>query len=420
LQYYQKTENANNKASSITYTDERGGEQNFLVNETSYAVTNPKGVYDTLTLDSATGQHTLTFRNGVKYTFEVPGGNLKTTPNLTARLKFIDNPWGDRLTLTYDASNRLSTVVDNLGISGRTGLVFTYTTDNHLKNFTDWSGRKWSFSYTANDLTGVSNPLNQAHSYAYAAGHLLHDVVQPLQRNGVYVKTTFNYYRNGRVFNYHDALGNTETLDYDLYRKSTRVTDTKGGIREYNYDADGRMTKLIESDGAVLIFENQGDGIRSKKYDGLGYASQYSYRLDKAFTGNSDTSGNVSREQDALNYTIDTTYGLYDQIASVKDKRGNITNTSYYTAAGACSVVGKPKALRISVLNGAANVLLKEWCWNANGTLQSQTEYIEPGNTTRKRVTAYSYETGSNGLKVADINVTGSGKRCTPILPTMH
>jgi Transposase IS200 like len=59
--------------SSITYTDERGGEQNFLVNETTFAIAKPKGVYDTLALDSATGQHTLTFRNGVKYTFEVVG-----------------------------------------------------------------------------------------------------------------------------------------------------------------------------------------------------------------------------------------------------------------------------------------------------------------------------------------------------------
>ena len=60
----QAPENGNNKTSSITYTDERGGEQNFLVNETTYAVTNPKGDFDTLTLDSASGQHTLTFRTG--------------------------------------------------------------------------------------------------------------------------------------------------------------------------------------------------------------------------------------------------------------------------------------------------------------------------------------------------------------------
>jgi YD repeat-containing protein len=46
--------------------------------------------------------------------------SLKTTPNVTARLKYIDNAWGDRLTLAYDANGRLSTVTDNLGISGRT------------------------------------------------------------------------------------------------------------------------------------------------------------------------------------------------------------------------------------------------------------------------------------------------------------
>lgn len=41
------------------------------------------------------------------------------------------------------------------------------------------------------------------------------------------------------------------------------------------------MTKLIEPDGGVLLFENQNDAIRSKKYDALGYATTYSYRNDK-------------------------------------------------------------------------------------------------------------------------------------------
>lgn len=30
-------------------------------------------------------------RNGIKYIFEVPAGTLKTTPNVVARLKYIDN-----------------------------------------------------------------------------------------------------------------------------------------------------------------------------------------------------------------------------------------------------------------------------------------------------------------------------------------
>jgi YD repeat-containing protein len=157
-----KPENGNGKTSSITYTDERGGEQNFLVNETTFAVTNPKGVFDQLTLDSTTGQHTLTFRNGVKYTFETVTGNLKTTPNTKARLKTIENPWGDKLTLAYDASGRLSTVKDNLNIAARTGLTFTYYgTTKRIQDITDWTGRTWHYDYTGDDLTAKTNPLQE-------------------------------------------------------------------------------------------------------------------------------------------------------------------------------------------------------------------------------------------------------------------
>ena len=405
----QKPENINLKTSSITYTDERGGEQNFLVNETTFAVTNPKGVFDTLKLDSATGQHTLTFRNGVKYTFETPTGILKTTPNITARLKFIDNPWGDRLTLTYDVSGRLSTITDNLVLAGRTGLVFSYYVDNHLKNITDWTGRQWSYAYSGNDLITKTNPLSQSITYSYQTGHLLHEVIQPLLRNNQVVKTTFNYYRNGRAFNYYNALMQTETMDYDLYRKRTRVTDPRGGVREYNYDADGRMTKLIEPNGAMLMFGNQGDGLRYLKYDGLGYATQYSYHSAKTFNTASDNGGNVSREQDALGQTIDTSYGIYDQVATVKDKRGTVTTTSFYTAAGACSVIGKPQSVTLSALSGQLNSKLRTYCWNANGTPNNVTEY--PNATgLNPRITQYTYETGSNSLNVSDVNVTGAGQ----------
>ncbi|PKM36432.1 MAG: hypothetical protein CVV06_11095, partial [Gammaproteobacteria bacterium HGW-Gammaproteobacteria-10] len=393
----QKPENVNSKTSSITYTDERGGEQNFLINETTFAITNPKGVYDTLTLDSpVAGQHTLTFRNGIKYIFEVPSGSLKATPGLKARLKYIDNPWGDRLTLSYDASNRLSTVTDNLGVSGRTGLVFSYYSTNRIKSINDWMGRYWNFGYTGSDLTTKTNPLNQTIIYGYQTGHLLHEIIQPLQRNGQTVKTTFNYYRNGKTFNYHNALGHTETLSYDLYRKSTRVTDPRGGVREYNYDADGRMTKLTEPDGAVLIFENQGDGIRNKKYDALGYASTYSYRLDRSFGSASDNGGNVSRERDALNHDSDTDYGLYDQVTVVKDKNGHnrravVATTTTATATSCGDVKGKTKETRADV-NDQLDVLLASYNYAPNGNPCSIREYIEPGNPNRYRQTDWQFD----------------------------
>jgi len=401
----QKPENANGKTSSITYTDERGGEQNFLVNETSFAVTAPKGVYDTLTLDSpSAGQHTLAFRNGVKYVFETPAGNLKTTPNVVARLKFIDNPWGDRLTLGYDASGRLATLTDNLGLSGRTGITLTYDANGRLKDVSDWTARKWSFAYDASgNLQTLTNPLAQVLTYAYdAPRHLLTRIAKPIQRDGQQVATQFKYYQNGRAFQQTNSFDVGDTLDYDLYRKSTRVTGPRGHVREYFYDDNGRMTKLKEPDGAVLLFENQNDAIRSKKYDALGYATSYSYRLDRAFAGNSDAHGNVTREQDALGRTVDYTYGPLDQVATVKDKRGAVTTTTYATATSGCDYANRPRETRISVLSGASNVLLASLCWNANATLNYSRQYLD---ATRYRETRFTYT--DNGLNISQELIVG-------------
>ncbi len=403
----QKPDNANSKTSSITYTDERGGEQNFLVNETSFAVNAPKGVYDALTLDSpAAGQHTLTFRNGVKYIFEVPTGSLKTTPNVVARLKIIDNAWGDRLTLIYDANGRLSTITDNLGIAGRTGIVFTYHPDGRLKDVSDWTARKWSYAYdTAGNLQTMTNPLNQTLTYAYdAPRHLLTSIAKSLQRDGKTVQTKFKYYENGRTFQQTNSFDVGDTLDYDLYRKSTRVTGPRGHVREYHYDDNGRMTKLVEPDGGVHLFENQGDAIRSKKYDALGYATTYSYRADRAFTGTSDVFGNVTREQDALGRTVDMTYGPLDQVASAKDKRGTLSTTAFGTVTSGCDYLNRPRETRISALSGSANVLMASQCWNANATLNTSRQYLDATRYVENRLT---YEAASNGLNVSQQQTVG-------------
>jgi YD repeat-containing protein len=403
----QRPENGNGRTSSITYTDERGGEQSFLVNETTAAVIPPRGVYDVLTLDSpGAGLHTLTFRNGTRYVFESPSGSLRSVPGVTARLKYVDNAWGDRLTLAYDGGGRLASVVDNLAIPGRTGLVFTYDPGGRLNDVSDWTGRRWRYAYDASgNLRTATNPLGQALSYEYdAPKHLLTGIVKPVARNGKVVRTSFKYYENGRTFRQTNSDGAGDTLDYDLFRKSTRVTDARRNVREYHYDDNGRMTKLVEPDGGVLLFENQGDAIRSRKYDALGYATSYSYRLDRAFTGTSDAFGNVTREQDALNRTVDLTYGPLDQVASVRDKRGVSRTTSFSTSTGGCDFVNRPRESRIGTLSGSANVLLASQCWNSNATLNSSRQYLD---ASRYRETRLDYEAGSNGLNVSQERIVG-------------
>lgn len=407
----QRPENGNSKTSSISYTDERGGEHSYLVNETTFAITTPQGEFDALAVDTpVAGQATLIFRNGVKYIFE-SATNIKSIPNVTARLKQIADPWGNQLNFAYDGSGRLSTVTDNLGISGRTGLTFVYDAASKLQRITDWTGRQWNYVVNASgDLTSYTNPLSQQARYTYVTGkHQLQDTIKPLQRSGQDVKTTFKYYQNGRAFSYANAYDETETLDYDLYRKTTRVTDPREGTREYQYDDSGRLTKLLEPDGAILLFSNTNtDGLRYQKTDGVGYTTQYSYRADRTFNTASDNGGNVTREQDPMTNTVDMTYGPYDQIATVKDKRGTVRTTVYHATTDAtCKAANKPDTVTLSSLSGVSNVRLQDFCWYSDGALKSTTDYIVPGNTTRKRQRTVNYSDSAH-LTVQSLTETGT------------
>jgi len=408
----QAPENGNGKTSSITYTDERGGDHSYLVNESTYAVTPPAGEFDTLALDTpSAGFYTLTFRNGVKYVFQ--GTSLKTAPGNTAKLTQIADPFGNQLNFTYTGSN-LTAVSDNLGISGRTGLTLTYYAGNQLKDITDWSGRKWSYAYdTYGNLQSVTNPIPKTIQYAYSppGGHNLALVTLPESRGGTPVATTFNYYQNGKTFNYSNSLGHTETMDYDLYRKSTRVTDPRGFIREYEYDSNGLMTKLTEPDNGIHQFNNTSDMLRYKKTDGLGYNTTYSYRTDHAVTGASDTGGNVTQETDTLTNTLQYGYGVYDQVTTIKDKNGNTRTMAYYatTNASTGAVAGKLQSVTLGSLNGTANVLLQSYTYNPDGTVKQMVEQIDPANSARKRITDYVWENGK-GLNLQSVTVSGSGQ----------
>lgn len=404
-----RPENGTGKTSSVTYTDERGGEHSYLVDEGTGIVTPPKGEFNSLQLNTPViGEHVITFRNGVRYVFEGQS-TLKTTPGITARLARIEDPWGNRVTLAYGASGRLESVTDNLlGSSGRS-LAFAYDGRGHLATVSDWSGRTWTYDVDANgDLLSAKNPLSQTTRYTYVPGtHNLFEVKKPLQRSGREVKTAFTYYQNGRAFHYSSSLGEFELLDYDLFRRSTRVTDPRGGVREYQYDERGALTKLVEPDGAVLRFANNAtDGLRYKKTDGLGYATTYSYRSDRTFGTASDTGGNITRERDPLGYTVDVGYGPYDQIASQKDKRGTVRTTTFHAATDAvCGAAQKPDQTFLSSLSGVRDVPLEKYCWNGDGTLKSRTEYVEPGKSSSYRRTDVTYEPGN--LNVRELAVTG-------------
>ncbi len=413
----QAPENGNGVTASITYVDERGGEHNYLRNESTGAITPPPGGFDSLQLNTpSSGLHTLAFRNGVRYVFSGPS-NLTTVAGQSARLSYIEDPYNNRLTLNYDGSGRLSSVTDNLSISGRNGLTFSYAGSSSLiQSVSDWSGRTWQFAYNNSRLISVTNPLNDTLTYTYHGGsNLLHEMILPEDRGGQQVKNVFTYYRNNKAFTQKNGLGQGETVDYDLYRQRTQITDARGFVRTHSYDkANGALLKLEEPDGAILRFENNADGLRYTKRDGLGFLTQYSFQTNRSISANaSNNNGLVSREIDPLNQTVDYSYGIYDQPTTVTDKRGTPLTRIYYTTTNASTgaVAGKLQEIR-TTLNGSANVVLESYTYYANtghpafGQVQQRIERIDPAQPSRQRITDYVYD--STGINLQSQTVSGA------------
>jgi len=400
--------NSNNVTGSIVYNDERGGDHVYLINETTQAISNPPGEYDTLALNTpSAGLHQLQFRSGVIYTFE-GATDLTTVAGGTARLKSIADPYGNQLNLSYNTAGQLENVRDNLAISTRTGLTFSYFSSGLLSSVQDWTGRSVQFGYYSDDTLAITRDTRGFDwTYNYKAGtHLLRTIAKPVLRDGQAVYTEFDYYKNNKAYDYTNAQGERELLVYDLHRARTTVTDPRGNQRQHTYAADsGALTKLVEPDGAIKTFANTADGLRYQKTDGLGHSTRYSYQSDRSIstpTSTSDSNGRVTREQDTLLNSIDYSYGLYDQITEIKDKRGNSIRYSYYPTndTGNRAVKGKLNEVR-STLNGQ-DVLLEKHYWQVNGNLDEKRRYLYPNNTNAYHASYYFYD--SHGLYLEQIS----------------
>jgi len=153
----------------------------FSQNGTSWVLSSPAKV--TATLTQSGGVWTLVFKNGEQRTFNVATGALAS---------IIDRN-GNTTTLTYDASNRLTTV-------------------------TDPASRTLTFSYpngTSRLVSGVSSSVGVAVSYAYDSSNRLHVVTE------------------------QDT--STLTFAYDSGSRITSVTDSEGKVIEaHTYDAKNR------------------------------------------------------------------------------------------------------------------------------------------------------------------------------------
>src|SRR3989442_1401158 len=88
-------------------------------------------------------------------------------------LALITDRNGNKLTLTYDGSSRLSRVTEDSGQY----LEFLYDGNSRITTVRDETLRAWTYQYTSNRLTSVTDPLSNSTLYIYDASNRISTVV---------------------------------------------------------------------------------------------------------------------------------------------------------------------------------------------------------------------------------------------------
>jgi len=251
--------------------------------------------------DSTLASRTDTNGHTTAYTYDTNGHLLSRT--------YSD---GTSNTFTYDAAGNLITAT-NAAISYTLG----YDATNRLTSVTDNLGRTISYVLDANgNRTQMTAPDGRITTYAYDAKNRL-------------TQLTDN--------------GNAYVFTYDALDRRTKLTNPNGTYTTYSYDADNRMTSLVTQTSTGTIINSISHDYdktanRTTKVEPAGttaYSYDPVYRLLKSALGTTtkelftyDATGNrTSGPQASTTYTIDQGNQLaaYPNVTLTYDNNGNIT-----------------------------------------------------------------------------------------------
>lgn len=235
------------------------------------------GVFDVLTAEG--GGYVLTTPEQIRFEFDGAGV-----------LQAIRNEDGQSLTLAY-AGGALDAIVDA-------------------------SGRAFDVATNGSGLvTGITDPAGRVVTYTYG--------VMSLERMA--------YLRQLR--GPQAVMAGTDLL---------QMTNANGGSTNYAYDAAGGYLNRVSDPMGITYLENQytPDGKVANQKNGNQDQGKWDYDLENMKATFTDNEGNktvyyfdskyrVSKEEDALGYTVEYEYDDKDNITMRKDKRGNVWRYTY-------------------------------------------------------------------------------------------
>ena len=130
----------------------------------------------------------------------------------------------DQTVSSFDANNRLSTVVDR----NNNTTTYAYNTDGQIATITDAVGLVTTFNYTNGKVSSIVDPADRV--------------------------TQFEYDTNGNLTRVTDPDGTFRTWEYDELHHIVAEVDKRGFREEMEYDFAGRALKATRKDGSVLQY----------------------------------------------------------------------------------------------------------------------------------------------------------------------
>jgi len=276
----------------------------------------------------------LTLLDGLVFTFPEAFGQ---TVSAKAALVGIRDRYGNRITFVRDSSTgNLTKLVSPNGRS----LSFTYDGSNRVTSVTDNIGRATQYAYdTGGRLTTVTDPDSYTTQYTYdSSGRML-----TIRDRRSIVFLTMVYDANGRVSQQTLADSHTYqfayTLDANGNATQTDVTDQAGIVRRVVFNTAGYITSdtkafgLSEAQTTTFVRSSPSNLITSTT-DALGRQTTYAYDSAGQPTSITRLAGTSSAVTTSFTYEP-----LFHSLASVTDPLSHLTTLKYDSVGNVIQVV---------------------------------------------------------------------------------
>jgi RHS repeat-associated protein len=325
---------------------------------------------------------TLTAETGDQFLLAEKYG-LSTHFRPDGRFDYIEEPNGNRVTATYNASGELTRVRHSNGDE----FTFTYYASGRLATLIDHDGRVTNYAYdgSGEHLLTVTRPDGEAMTYTYTSAtgalksHCLTSIAAPdapvvhFEYDGLgrlseqYLgsgeeQTQFSYSTAGKTF-ISDALDNTTILWMDGRGRTARVENSLGAAMDMAYDANWNLVEVAGPTGLTSGFA----------YDDL---------------------GNLTSTQDPMGHVTEFEYGgAYSNLLWARDARGNTTHYAY-------DITGNLTG--ITYADGTAESYAYDAFGNASGWMNRRGDAISYTYNDRGQLTQVTYPGGISSTYTYD------------------